>query len=356
MLYHLLYPLKDYSIFFNVFRYITFRTIYATLTALILTIWLTPKIIRKFREYGIGENIQEEVAHVDKQGTPTMGGIIILGSIFVSSFLWANLTSPYTWILLFSLFSFGAIGFYDDYTKLKRNRNKGLSAKQKFLLQILSAIIILLWWYSLKVDTRLTIPFFKAIHPDLGIFYLLLGIFIIVGSSNAVNLTDGLDGLAIGPLIITFATYLLFAYLAGHKVIADYLQVPYVPHVGEAAVICGAIVGSGLGFLWYNSHPAEIFMGDTGSLALGGALGTVALITRQELLLVLVGGIFVIETVSVILQVGYFKITGGKRILRMAPLHHHFEKKGWKEQKITVRFWIIAIILAMVAISTLKLR
>lgn len=359
MLYHLLYPLHEYYSVFNVFRYITFRTIYAVITALLIAFFLGPWIIRKFSRAEVGQHIRDDgpASHKAKEGTPTMGGMLILFAVAASTLLWANLTNLWIWTVLFITLAFGAIGFIDDYTKLMKKRSKGLSGKAKLALQTgisLSAMLFL--YFEAGLDTRLTIPFLKTIYPDLGVGYILLTTFIIVGTSNAVNLTDGLDGLAIGPAMVAFATYLLFSYLAGHVKIAQYLQINYVPGTGELAIFCGAMLGAGMGFLWYNTYPAQIFMGDTGSLSLGGALGTLAIMTKQEILLVIVGGIFVLEALSVIFQVGFFKLTNGRRIFRMAPVHHHFELKGWAEPKIIVRFWIIAIILGLLSLSTLKLR
>lgn len=359
MLYHLLYPLHIYHPVFNVFRYITFRTIYATLTALILSFLIGPYLIRRLREFQIGQYIRQEgpQSHLAKQGTPTMGGIMIIFTVVISTLLWANLTNHYVWLILLVMVGFGLIGLVDDYRKVIRKSNKGLSGRSKLVWQLAITLFIGFYLYTHhSFDTCLSIPFFKTIRPDLGWAYIPLAIMVIVGASNAVNLTDGLDGLAIGPTIVAAATYLIFAYLAGHIKIASYLQIAYIPGVGETAVFCGALVGAGLGFLWFNTYPAQIFMGDVGSLALGGALGTVAVITKHEILLAIVGGIFVLEALSVIFQVGYFKATSGKRIFRMAPLHHHFELKGWSEPKVTVRFWIIAILLGLVALSTLKLR
>jgi len=359
MLYHLLYPLhKTFSVF-NVFRYITFRTIYASLTAFLICFILGPWVIRKLSYLQIGQYIQKDgpQTHHKKAGTPTMGGILIIFSIIVSTLLWSNLTNYYIWIVLLVTLGYGAIGFIDDYLMQIKKRNKGLSVRLKFLLQVILAIVIGVLVYSyVGFSTRITIPFFKNISPDLGWGYILFAAFVIISTSNAVNITDGLDGLAIGPFIIVSATYMIFAYVAGHFEIASYLQLKYVAGSGEIAIFCGSMVGAGLGFLWFNSYPAQIFMGDVGSLALGGAIGTVAVITKQEILLILVGGLFVIETLSVIFQVGFFKMTSGRRIFRMAPLHHHFELKGWPEPKVIVRFWIIAIALALLAMSTLKLR
>lgn len=359
MLYHLLYPLhKTFSVF-NVFRYITFRTIYASLTAFLICFILGPWVIRKLSYLQIGQYIQKDgpQTHHKKAGTPTMGGILIIFSIIVSTLLWTNLTNYYIWIVLLVTLGYGAIGFIDDYLMQIKKRNKGLSVLNKFLLQAILAIVTGVLVYSyVGFSTRITIPFFKNISPDLGWGYILFTAFVIISTSNAVNITDGLDGLAIGPFIIVSATYMIFAYVAGHFEIASYLQLKYVAGSGEIAIFCGSMAGAGLGFLWFNSYPAQIFMGDVGSLALGGAIGTVAVITKQEMLLILVGGLFVIETLSVIFQVGFFKITNGRRIFRMAPLHHHFELKGWAEPKVIVRFWIIAIALALLAMSTLKLR
>jgi phospho-N-acetylmuramoyl-pentapeptide-transferase len=286
-----------------------------------------------------------------------MGGCLILPAIVISSLLWADLTNIYVWIVMFVIFCFGGIGFTDDYLKMASKSSKGLKVRTKLALQILVALsaAMVLYIYP-DFNSNLNMPFFKKVAPDLGWGYIPLAVFIIVGASNAVNLTDGLDGLAIGPITIAFVTYLAFTYASGHVKIASYLQIPYVSGTGEISVICGAVVGAGLGFLWYNSHPAEVFMGDVGSLSLGAALGTVAVITKHEIVLVLVGGLFVFEALSVIFQVGYFKLTGGQRMFRMAPIHHHFELKGWPETKVIVRFWIIAIILALLSFSTLKLR
>lgn len=360
MLWKFLYDLHVYFFPFNVFRYITFRTIYATVTALVVSLLLGPWIIRKLREHRVGQIIREDGPdrHFKKRGTPTMGGILIIISVIFSTLLWANLASPLVWAALLALVGYGAIGFWDDFLKVKLKNPKGIGAKKKFLLQVALALALAFFLYGkLGVhSTDLLVPFFKKVSPHLGFFYIPFALLVIVGTSNAVNLTDGMDGLAIVPATICFATYSTIAYLVGHARFAQYLNIFYVPGAGELAVFCGALVGASLGFLWFNSYPAQMFMGDTGSLALGGTLGTVALITKHELLLVIVGGIFVIETLSVILQVGYFKVTGGKRIFRMAPIHHHFEQKGLPEPKIIVRFWIISLIFALIALSTLKLR
>jgi len=359
LLYLLLYPLHQYHAVFNVFRYITFRTIYATLTALLISFLLAPWIIRKLSEMHIGQHIREDgpKQHFSKAGTPTMGGVLILFAVTISTLLWANLANSFVWTVLLLTLGMGMVGFTDDYRKLKKKNSAGLSGKKKLLFQTLIALAASFFlMYVAGLDTKLTIPFFKKVYPNLGIFYALLATFIIVGASNAVNLTDGLDGLAIGPGVIAFGAYLLFSYLAGNVKTAEYLQINYVPGAGEVAVFCGAMVGAGMGFLWYNTYPAQMFMGDVGSLSVGGALGCVAVITKQEIILVIVGGIFVIEALSVIFQVGFFKMTKGKRIFKMAPIHHHFELKGWAEPKIIVRFWIIAIILGLISLSTLKLR
>jgi phospho-N-acetylmuramoyl-pentapeptide-transferase len=359
MLYKLIYFFHTEISSLNVFRYITFRTILATLFALVILFISADWVIRKLREMQVGQHIREDgpANHKGKAGTPTMGGCLLLPVVIVTTLLWGDLDNLYVWLVLFVLCCFGAIGFVDDYLKKVRKSSKGLSGRAKMTLQVLSAFVVALSLYlSPGFDSRLNLPFLKNVTPDLGIVYIPLAIFIIVGASNAVNLTDGLDGLAIGPIIIAFSSYLIFAYLAGHVRIANYLGIPYVAGTGELSVLCGAVVGAGLGFLWYNAHPADLFMGDVGSLPLGALLGTVAVMTKQEIVLILVGGIFVVETLSVIFQVAYFKMTGGRRIFRMAPLHHHFELKGWPESKVTVRFWIIAIVLALLSISTLKLR
>jgi len=286
-----------------------------------------------------------------------MGGILIIFAVVFSTLLWTNLSINYIWLILLVTAGYGLIGFVDDYRKLADKSSKGISGKTKLAMEIVIALFVsMILYLKPGFNTQVTIPFFKTVLPNLGWGYVVLSTFIIVGAANAVNLTDGLDGLAIGPVTICFSTYVLFAYFAGNVKIASYLQIPYVPGAGELAVFCGALVGAALGFLWFNAYPAEVFMGDVGSLSLGGALGTMAIITKQEILLAIVGGIFVMETFSVIFQVGYFKLTQGKRIFRMAPLHHHFELKGWAEPKVIVRFWIISILLALMAMSTLKLR
>jgi len=359
LIYHLLYPLHTAFSSFNVFRYITFRTIYATITALVICFIVGPWLIRKLQSMQIGQQIREDgpQSHLTKKGTPTMGGILIIFAVVVATLLWANLTVDYIWLILLVTVGYGLIGFIDDYRKLVKKNSRGLSGKKRLAAEIMIALLVSIVLYMKPgFNSQVAVPFFKTVLPDLGWGYVLLSTFIIVGAANAVNLTDGLDGLAIGPAIICFATYVMFAYFAGNVKVSNYLQIPYVAGSGELAVFCGAMVGAALGFLWFNSYPAEVFMGDVGSLSLGGALGVMAVITKQEILLVIVGGIFVIETFSVIFQVGYFKLTQGKRIFRMAPLHHHFELKGWAEPKVIVRFWVISILLALMALSTLKLR
>jgi phospho-N-acetylmuramoyl-pentapeptide-transferase len=358
MLYHLLYPLHtEFSVLY-IFRYITFRTIYATITALIISFLIGPWLIQKLQALQIGQSIRKlgPESHFKKEGTPTMGGTLILFAIVLPTLLWADLKNIYVWVTLLVTIGFGAVGFMDDYRKVRKKNSDGLRPRQKmfWLLLISLAAGTILYLYP-PFQTTLGVPFLKGLRPDLGIFYIPFAMLVIVGTSNAVNLTDGLDGLAIGPMIIATGTYLIFAYLAGNARLADYLQISSVQGAGELSVLCGAMVGAGLGFLWFNSYPAQVFMGDVGSLSLGGALGTIAVITKQEIVLVIVGGIFVMEALSVIFQVTSFRLYG-KRIFRMAPIHHHFELKGWPEPKIIVRFWIISIILALVGLSTLKLR
>lgn len=359
MLYHFLYPLSSNISFLNVFRYITFRTIYASLTAFLICFLAGPWVIRKLSLLQIGQYVRDDgpQTHLAKAGTPTMGGVLIIFSVVTATLLWSDLSNAFIWIVLLTTIGYGVIGFSDDYLKLVKKQSKGLGARSKFIAQALLAIVTgILVFGTPDFDTVVTIPFFKRVSPDLGWGYIFFAVLVIVGTSNAVNLTDGLDGLAIGPTIVVAATYMIFAYVAGHIRIAEYLQINYVPGSGELAVFCGALAGAGFGFLWFNTYPAQVFMGDVGSLSLGAAIGTVAVITKQEILLVLVGGLFVIEALSVIFQVAFFKMTNGRRIFRMAPLHHHFELKGWPEPKVIVRFWIIAIILALIAMSTLKLR
>jgi phospho-N-acetylmuramoyl-pentapeptide-transferase len=358
MLYHLLYPLHASFTVFNVFRYITFRTVLAVLSALVISFLLTPYAIKKFNEWKIKSDKREDVPdrHAEKSGTPTMGGFVILVATIIPTLCWADLTNHYIWLVIFTMLGFGAIGFIDDARKLGNAKGKGISGRMKLLLQILLSLVVsAVLYYRGGFITELTIPFFKNLTPDLGIFYVILGVIIMVGTSNGVNLTDGLDGLAIGPVLTVCSTFLLFAYLVGNVKFAQYLQIFYVRGAGELTVLCGAMLGAGIGFLWYNTFPAELFMGDTGSLSLGACLGAIAIIIKQEALLVIAGGIFVMETFSVIIQVLSFKYRG-KRVFRMAPIHHHFELKGWNEGKIVVRFWIISVILGLIALSTLKLR
>jgi len=358
VLYHLLYPLHELFSFLNVFRYITFRTICSILTALLISFVIGPWLIKKLRVFQIQQVVREDVPsrHMAKNGTPTMGGGLILAAILIPTLFWSDLANPYTWIVILTTLAFGILGFLDDYKKMRDKKGIGIRARYKFPIQVAIGLVIsFILFTAIDHDSRLIFPFFKRVMPDLGNWYILFGMFVIVGSANAVNLTDGLDGLAIGPVLIASATFMLFCYLAGNFKFATYLQIPFVKGSGELTILCGALVGSGLGFLWFNTYPAQVFMGDVGSLSLGAALGTIAVITKQEMLLVIVGGIFVIEALSVIIQVVSYQLRK-KRVFRMAPIHHHFELKGWAEPKIIVRFWIIGIILGLIAISTLKLR
>ena len=361
MFYHILYPLHAVVPGFNVFRYLTFRTAYAILTGLILCLMLGPWVIRQLRRFQIGEIIREDgpISHQYKAGTPTMGGLLILIALSVPTILWGDLTNRYVWLLLSATYAFGVIGFVDDWLKLASARRKGMHIREKLLAQTAVALGLACFMYVYPDDpavtTQITFPFFKEATPDIGLLYIPFAVFIIVGTCNAVNLTDGLDGLAIGPLIIATFAFTVIAYVAGNTQFANYLLIPYIKGGGEIAVFGGAVIGASLGFLWFNAYPADVFMGDIGSLALGGALGTMAVLVKHELLLPLVGGIFFIEALSVLLQIASFQLTG-KRVFRMAPLHHHFEEKGWKESKVIVRFWIIAIVLALLSLSTLKLR
>jgi phospho-N-acetylmuramoyl-pentapeptide-transferase len=377
MLYFLLYQvLQRYVSAFNVFRYITVRTVYASLTAMFLAFVFGPWLIRKLRELQIGQFIRDEgpQAHQKKAGTPTMGGVLIVISTLVPTLLWADLTNGFVLLAIFSLLAFATIGFIDDYAKVSKQRNLGLTSKKKFLLQILVSFIIGTGLLALATrsaySTVLIVPFLKKVHPDLVIHsllssphlwplafvpFLIFVSIVIAGSSNAVNLTDGLDGLAIGCTVIAAGALTVLTYVSSNYRCATYLDIGYIPRVAELTIFCGALVGASLGFLWYNAHPAEVFMGDVGSLSLGGTLGVIAVVIKQEILLFFVGGIFVIEALSVILQVGSFKLRG-KRIFRMAPIHHHFELIGWSESKVIVRFWIIALIFALFALTTLKLR
>ena len=377
MLYWLLYQrLFAYFPPFRIFHYVTFRTAFASLTALFMGLIIGPAIIRQLREFQIGQYIREEgpAGHQKKAGTPTMGGVLITIAIIVPTLLWADLSNPYIWLCIFSTVAFGSIGFADDYIKVVRRRNLGLQGKVKLMLQFLAAgivgAVLVLLTATRHYSTHLMVPFLKQFRPDLAIEalrhyphiwflaftpFVLFVMLVLVGSSNAVNLTDGLDGLAIGCTVIATGALTVLTYVSGHAVFAGYLELERMPQVAEVTVFCGAMVGASIGFLWYNAHPAEIFMGDVGSLALGGAIGTVAVIIKQELLLPFIGGIFVIEAISVILQVGSYKLRK-KRIFRMAPIHHHFELVGWSESKIIIRFWILALIFALFALTTLKLR
>jgi phospho-N-acetylmuramoyl-pentapeptide-transferase len=357
MFYHLLYPLASDVGAFNVFRYITFRTGAATLTALFIAFLLGPPLIRALSRLRVGQPIRTiGPAHQGKAGTPTMGGLLILLSLLVSVLLWSNLDNRFVWTVLGVTCGYGLLGFVDDYRKVRQGHSAGISGRTKLFWQTAIALAVAVAIYhDPDFDAHIAVPFFKNFSPHLGVAYVPLATFIIVGTSNAVNLTDGLDGLAIGPIMIAAGTFLLLSYVAGHAGIAEYLGIKFVPGSGSLAIFCGALIGGSLGFLWFNASPAQLFMGDVGSLALGGALGTIAVLIRQEILLGVVGGIFVLETLSVVIQVASFKLTG-RRVFLMAPIHHHFEKVGWPEQKIVVRFWIISAILGLVALSSLKLR
>ena len=357
MIYHLLYPLASDVGAFNVFRYITFRTGAATLTALFLAFVLGPPLIRKLASLRMGQPIREiGPAHQDKAGTPTMGGLLILLSPVVSVLLWSELDNRMVWIVLGVTVGYGILGFVDDYRKVTQGSSAGLAARWKMFWQTLIALAVAVAIYlDPSFDKELAVPFIKDFNPNMGLLYIPIAVFIIVGASNAVNLTDGLDGLAIGPVMIAAGAFMGLAYCAGHAGISEYLGIKGVPGSGQLAIFCGALLGGGLGFLWFNTYPAQLFMGDVGALALGGALGTIAVVIRQEILLGLIGGIFVVEALSVMIQVLWFKLTG-KRVFLMAPIHHHFEQLGWPEQQIVVRFWIVSIVLALVALSSLKLR
>lgn len=359
MLYHLLYALHTQFSWLNVFRYITFRSIGAAVTAFCILCILGPRFIHWQKLKQIGQVVRSDgpESHFSKQGVPTMGGVLILTSMTVSTLLWADLTNGLVWLLVSICLFFGAIGAVDDLQKISKGNSRGLSAKGKLFFQVVGASMVGLYLIlHPEYDGGLAIPFIKGFHPDLGWWYIPFAVVVIVGASNAVNLTDGLDGLAAGPVMISGAVYLIFSYAAGNAIVAQYLQIPFVQGAGEVSVFCGTMIGACLGFLWFNAYPAQIFMGDVGSLSLGGTLGAVSIITKQEILLAIVGGIFVMEAVSVIIQVGYFKMSHGKRIFLMAPIHHHFEKKGWVEPKVVIRFWIISIILGLLALATLKLR
>jgi len=352
--------LTQYFSAFNVFSYLTFRAIISTLTALAISLYFGPKLIRYLQRMQIGQTIRDDgpESHLAKSGTPTMGGILILASIIVSVLLWADLSNVYVWVVLFVVTSFGIIGFVDDYRKVIRKDSNGLIARWKYFWQTVAGLataLFLFYFAQTPEETALLIPFVKDVLPQLGIFYVVMSYFVIVGTSNAVNLTDGLDGLAIVPTIMVAAAFAVFAYMTGHVNFSAYLNIPHIALTSELVVVCTAIVGAGLGFLWFNTYPAQVFMGDVGSLALGASLGVIAILVRQELVLFIMGGVFVIETLSVILQVGSYKLRG-QRIFRMAPIHHHYELKGWPEPRVIVRFWIISLILVLIGLATLKLR
>jgi phospho-N-acetylmuramoyl-pentapeptide-transferase len=363
MLYNLLFPLAEQYGFLNIFKYITFRTGGATMTALLISFIFGPAIIRYLRKKqkeGQPIRLDGPESHLlTKQGTPTMGGLMILLAVTISTMLWSDLTNAYIWIVLFVTTGFGLLGFSDDYLKITKRNHKGVSGKGKLLVQIVISLIACIWIQAIAdpaTASSLAIPLLKNTFINLSWFYAIFVVIVIIGASNAVNLTDGLDGLAIVPIMITAASFSLISYLVGNSVFSSYLQIHHVVGSGELAIFCGALVGAGLGFLWFNAPPAQVFMGDTGSLAFGGSIGTISVITKHELILSVIGGLFVMEAMSVILQVYYFKLTGGKRIFRMAPLHHHFEKLGWSEATIVVRFWIISVIFALIGLSSLKLR
>lgn len=352
--------LSNHFTFFNVLTYLSVRSVMAVLTALAFSLFLGPKLIRFLQKFQIGQVVRNDgpESHFSKAGTPTMGGILILGAITFASLLWARLDNHYVWIVLFTTLSFGAIGFMDDYLKVIRKHPDGLIARWKYFWQSVTALVIagiLLLTASSDAELTFVMPFFKEYMPYLGMAFIPLVYFTVVGSSNAVNLTDGLDGLAIMPTVMIAAAFALIAYLTSHVNYAHYLYIPYIPKASEIVIICGTIVGAGLGFLWFNTYPAQVFMGDVGSLALGALLGVIAVLVRQEILLVIMGGIFVLETLSVILQVGSYKMRK-RRIFRMAPIHHHYEKKGWPEPRVIVRFWIITIVLVLIGLVTLKVR
>ncbi|MGE0081989.1 MAG: phospho-N-acetylmuramoyl-pentapeptide-transferase [Thiohalomonadaceae bacterium] len=360
MLYHLSEYLAQYYSGFNVFQYLTLRAILGVLTALFLSLWFGPALIRKLTFHQIGQFVRDDgpQSHLSKAGTPTMGGALILFAVAAGTLLWADLGNRYVWIVLVVTLLFGAIGWVDDYRKIIKKQSMGLRAKEKYFLQSLfglGAALVLFLTAKLPAETQLIVPFFKSVSIPLGVGFVLLAYLVIVGTSNAVNLTDGLDGLAIMPTVMVAGALGVFAYVTGNVNFAGYLGIPYVPGAGEVLIICGALVGAGLGFLWFNAYPAQVFMGDVGALALGAALGTIAVVVRQELVLFIMGGVFVMETVSVILQVASFKLTG-RRIFRMAPLHHHFELKGWPEPRVIVRFWIVTVVLVLIGIATLKIR
>ncbi|MBD1581002.1 phospho-N-acetylmuramoyl-pentapeptide-transferase [Pseudoalteromonas sp. S16_S37] len=352
--------LTQYYSGFNVFSYLTLRAILGILTALFISLYFGPKLIRALQKMQIGQTVRDDgpQSHLSKSGTPTMGGLLILASIFTSTLMWGDLDNKYVWVTLFVVGSLGIVGFIDDYRKVIRKDSKGLIARWKYFWQSVIAISVASFMYftsNSAAETTLVVPFLKEVMPQLGLFYLVMCYFVIVGTSNAVNLTDGLDGLAIVPTILVASALAIIAYLTGNVNFSSYLHIPHIPLASELVVVCTAIVGAGLGFLWFNTYPAQVFMGDVGSLALGGALGIIAILVRQELVLVIMGGVFVMEALSVILQVGSYKLRG-QRIFRMAPIHHHYELKGWPEPRVIVRFWIISVVLVLAGLATLKIR
>lgn len=360
MLLYLTEYLAQYHSGFNVFQYLTLRAILAVLTALVISFVIGPAMIRYLGRMGGGQPVRNDgpQTHLVKAGTPTMGGLLILTAVTISTLLWADLGNRQVWVVILVTLAFGVIGFVDDYKKIVRQDPKGLASRYKYFWQSVVALAAAVYLYSTvqyPAETQLIVPFFKDVAWEMGLFFVVFSYFVIVGSSNAVNLTDGLDGLAILPTVMVAGALGIFAYLTGHVTFANYLSIPYIAGVGEVAIFCGALAGAGLGFLWFNTHPAQVFMGDIGALAIGAALGVIAIVVRQELILFIMGGVFVMETVSVILQVASFKLTG-KRIFRMAPLHHHFELKGWPEPRVIVRFWIITIILVLIGLASLKVR
>ena len=352
--------LTQYYSAFNVFSYLTMRAILSVLTALLVSLYWGPRLIRYLQKMQIGQTVRDDgpESHLSKSGTPTMGGILILGAIILSSLLWADLNNKYVWVTLFVVASYGIIGFVDDYRKVIRKDSKGLIARWKYFWQSVVALVVAFGLYYTQqydAETQLLVPFIKDVMPQMGLFFIAMTYFVIVGTSNAVNLTDGLDGLAIVPTMMVAGALAIFAYATSHVQFSDYLNIPYLPPASELVIVCTAIFGAGLGFLWFNTYPAQVFMGDVGSLALGGALGVIAVLVRQELVLFIMGGVFVMETVSVILQVGSYKLRG-TRVFKMAPIHHHYELKGWPEPRVIVRFWIISLILVLIGLATLKIR
>jgi phospho-N-acetylmuramoyl-pentapeptide-transferase len=359
MLYYLLMKLQYLDSFFNVFRYLTVRSGLAMITSFLLVALLGDWAIRRLAILKFGQVVRDDgpSSHQSKAGTPTMGGLLIVGAMMLATLLWADLANPYVLTVLIVTLGYGAVGFADDYMKIRLEDSKGLRGRYKIILEAAIGLLAIIFMAAMDGgDTRLMVPFFKRVMPDLGIFYVVFALVVLLGCANAVNLTDGLDGLAIVPVVVVAGTYGAFAYLVSRQDATQYLYLPFIYGAGEMTVFCSAIMGAGLGFLWFNCHPADVFMGDVGALSLGGAIGTVAVVTKHELVLLLIGGIFVAEAASVILQVGYFKWTGGRRIFKMTPLHHHFEVTGWPENKVIIRFWIVQVLLALAGLSTLKLR